>query len=49
MARVTIDRVIAHPGDESLNGKWTLVVEDTKSGKAGMIDGWELRFSSRMD
>lgn len=46
---VTIDRVIAHPGDESLNGKWTLVVEDTKSGKAGMIDGWELRFSSRMD
>ncbi len=46
---VEIDRVIAHPGDESLNGKWTLVVEDTKTGKAGMVDGWELRFTSRMD
>ncbi|MBC8067078.1 MAG: proprotein convertase P-domain-containing protein [Deltaproteobacteria bacterium] len=46
---VRIDRVIAHSGDEALNGKWTLVVEDTKTGKAGTLDGWELRFSSRMD
>lgn len=46
---VIIDRVIEHPGDESLNGLWSLVVEDTKSGGAGKIDTWSLRFSSRMD
>ncbi len=46
---VVIDKPILHPGDESLNGRWTLVVEDTKTGKAGQIDAWALRFSSRMD
>lgn len=46
---VVIDKPIVHPGDESLNGLWTLVVEDTVAGGAGQIDTWSLRFSSRMD
>lgn len=46
---VVIDKAIAHPGDESLNGLWSIVVEDTAAGGAGQIDTWSLRFSSRMD
>lgn len=46
---VVIDKAIEHSGDESLNGLWSIVVEDSAAGGAGQIDTWSLRFSSRMD
>lgn len=46
---IVIDRAILHPGDESLVGRWTLVVEDLAATGVGAIEGWEMRFSSRFD
>ncbi|MEZ4268542.1 MAG: proprotein convertase P-domain-containing protein [Myxococcota bacterium] len=37
------------PGDESVNGRWTLHVRDLASGQAGVVESWELRLGSRWD
>jgi hypothetical protein len=37
-----------HPGDEDLNGRWTLRIENT-GGATGSGSGYALQFSSRFD
>jgi hypothetical protein len=46
---LVLDRRILHPGDEQLNGRWTLVIEDLVPTGVGAIEGWEMHFSSRFD
>lgn len=37
-------------GDESVNGAWTLIVQDTvDNGNNGSVDGWDLEIMSRFD
>jgi hypothetical protein len=38
-----------HPGDEAINGQWSLVVEDAASGGGGGIFDASLTYSSRFD
>ncbi len=44
-----LDRNIPHPGDESVNGRWTLKITDKTLGHKGTLYDWELSFSSRYD
>jgi len=41
--------IAGFPGDESVNGVWTLHVVDTASGKAGAIGSFGLTITSRWD
>lgn len=45
---LAIDGNLFHPGDEDLNGRWTLRIENTGSG-TGSVNGYQLDFSSRFD
>jgi hypothetical protein len=37
------------PGDESVNGRWTLKLVDKKTGSSGMLERWTLSLTSRWD
>jgi hypothetical protein len=37
------------PGDESVNGRWTLRVRDLVTGESGTLESWELTLGSRWD
>lgn len=37
------------PGDESVNGRWTLHVRDVVAGQSGTLESWELVLGSRWD
>ena len=37
------------PGDEPVNGRWTLRVEDLAAGTSGTFDRWTLDVISRWD
>lgn len=37
------------PGDDSVNGRWTLRVADRASGKTGDLKSWTLQLTSRWD
>jgi hypothetical protein len=37
------------PGDEDVNGSWTLTVIDHVTGNSGDIEGWSLELTSRYD
>lgn len=41
--------VRAFPSDDMVNGTYTLVMTDTKSGGIGVINGWDLRITSTFD
>jgi hypothetical protein len=41
--------VLGFPGDESLNGTWTLEVRDRVAGGLGYLEEWALFLSSRWD
>ncbi len=45
---LSINANLFHPGDEDLNGRWTLHIENTGNG-TGSVSGYELDFSSRFD
>ncbi len=45
---LVIDGNVPHPGDEDVNGVWTLHIENTGSG-SGSVSGYALQFSSRFD
>ncbi len=45
---LNIDANLMHPGDEDLNGRWTLRIENT-GGATGSGSGYALQFSSRFD
>jgi hypothetical protein len=42
-------RVTGIPGDDNVNGRWTLKVVDQRSGKSGVLDSWTLHLTSRWD
>ena len=46
---LVIDRPIGVPGDEAVNGDWTLSVQDRAATQTGTIAGWELTLGSRWD
>jgi hypothetical protein len=39
----------AYPGDEPINGRWTIVVEDRAGGGGGGVSSWGLTYNSRFD
>jgi subtilisin-like proprotein convertase family protein len=41
--------VVGIPGDESVNGAWTLAVTNTDASDAGELVGWSVTLSSRWD
>lgn len=45
---ITIDTNLMHPGDETLNGRWTLHIENNGSSTGSARD-YALQFSSRFD
>ncbi len=45
---LSIDTNVPHPGDEDVNGVWTLRIENTGT-RAGSVSGYALQFSSRFD
>ncbi len=45
---LSIDANLFHPGDEDLNGRWTLHIENT-GGATGSVSGFQLDFSSRFE
>ena len=48
-AHVRISGPIGFPGDEQVNGRWTLVVEDRAAGSVGTLHGWSLHLVTRWD
>jgi hypothetical protein len=48
-ALVRISGPIGFPGDEQVNGLWTLVVEDRAAGSVGTLHGWSLHLTTRWD
>jgi hypothetical protein len=48
-AHVHISRPLGFPGDEQVNGLWTLVVQDNAAGSVGTLHGWSLHLMTRWD
>lgn len=48
-AHVHISRPVGFPGDESVNGLWTLYIEDRAGGSVGTLHGWSLHLVTRWD
>ncbi len=47
---VVIDTaVLGFSGDEPVNGRWTLVVNDEEDGASGNLESWQLTITSRWD
>ena len=46
---LTLDKTVPHSGNDSVNGKWTLRIEDSESGGSGILSRWSLDLSSRID
>ncbi len=46
---VLAGRVMGFPGDESVNGEWTLRVQDLAGGDVGVVESYALTITSRWD